>query len=279
MTSTASPIRPMGRLVVASATSCSRRENTPCAELAWSVASPPGMAGVPGFQEIERLAAAHLTDDNAVRAQAERRAHEVAQGDAARLGAQLRDVRRRAGEFACVFEDHDPVCNERGFCEEGVGKGCLAGRGSARDHDVQAVGERLSQGKRDSRRRGAGLDIVVEAERRGRGFADRETGCFGNRRQDAFKALSRARQFGRHDRAQPVAGRARSGGDKADDALAFCCAEMSGRPDEAAPARSIQTEPSGLAMISIVSGASSASRTTGQKAVRSIRLRRHSVSC
>ena len=41
---------------------------------------------------------------------------------------------------------------------------------------------------------------------------------------------------------------------------------------------SIQTDPSGLAMISIVSGASSASRTTEQNAVRSIALRRSSVS-
>ena len=38
---------------------------------------PPGMAGTPRLQEIERLAAADLADDHAVGSQAQRRAHEI----------------------------------------------------------------------------------------------------------------------------------------------------------------------------------------------------------
>src|SRR5262245_57200383 len=47
-----------------------------------------GVAGVPGLEHVEGFGPPHLTDDNAVGAQPERRAHQVAQAGDAGFGAQ-----------------------------------------------------------------------------------------------------------------------------------------------------------------------------------------------
>ena len=72
-------------------------------------ADPPWMAGAPGFEEIERLSAAHLADRNAVGPQPQGGAYQVGEGRNAVLGAQRDEIGRSTLQFARVFDQDDAI--------------------------------------------------------------------------------------------------------------------------------------------------------------------------
>ena len=87
---------------------------------------PAGMAGVPGFQEIERFGPADFADNDAVRAQAKCRADELLQRSAVPVRAQLDDIRCGAAQLARVLKNENAVGFESRFGEQGVGESGFA---------------------------------------------------------------------------------------------------------------------------------------------------------
>ena len=81
-------------------------------------ADAAGMAGAPGFKEVESFGPAHLADRDAIRAQAQRRTHQVGEGRHAILGAHRDQIGRGALQFARVFNDHDAVRSLGDFCQQ-----------------------------------------------------------------------------------------------------------------------------------------------------------------
>ena len=108
-------------------------------------ANPAGMAGTPGFEQIEGLGPADLADRNSVGAQSQARTDEIAEGDA-RRGSQRNDVGCVAAQLARVLDQNDPVAGRSRNTEQRVGQRRLAGRGAAGDEDVGAVANRLREG-------------------------------------------------------------------------------------------------------------------------------------
>ena len=72
-------------------------------------ADPAGMAGSPGFQQVQRFGATHLADWYAIRPQPERRTHEIGEGSNAIPGAQRHEVRRLALKLAGVLDQHHAI--------------------------------------------------------------------------------------------------------------------------------------------------------------------------
>ena len=97
------------------------------------------MAGVPGFEHVEGLGAAHLADDDAVGTQPQRRAHQIGQRGDARLGAQRHAIGGGAFELARVLQDDDALVEVGDLGQQRVDQRGLA-RGGAADHeDVLAL--------------------------------------------------------------------------------------------------------------------------------------------
>ena len=101
------------------------------------------VAGVHGLQHVERLGAAHLADDDAIRPHAQRVAHEVALRSTSPLpsmfgGPRLEphDVRLLQLQLRGVL-DRDDALGHRHEAREDVEQRRLAGAGAAGDHDVQ----------------------------------------------------------------------------------------------------------------------------------------------
>ena len=103
----------------------------------------PVMAGVEGLQHVERLGAAHLPHDYAIRTHAQRVAHELADRhlalalDVARPALQAQNVSLSEAKLGGVLDRHDSlgIGNRR---RQGVEQGRLAGAGTAGYEDVQA---------------------------------------------------------------------------------------------------------------------------------------------
>ena len=112
---------------------------------AWMRADAARMACAPGFQEIERLGAAHLADRDTVGAQAQRRADEIGERGDAVLGAQRHEVGRRALQLARILDQHHAVGGLGDLGEQRVGERGLAGRSAAGDEDVLALPDRRAQ--------------------------------------------------------------------------------------------------------------------------------------
>jgi hypothetical protein len=72
-------------------------------------ADAAGMAGAPGFEEVERFGAAHLADRDAVGAQAQRGADEIGERGDAVLGPHGDEVGRGALQLARVLDDDDAI--------------------------------------------------------------------------------------------------------------------------------------------------------------------------
>src|SRR3546814_10280783 len=78
-----------------------------------------GMPGVPCLEHVERLAAAHLADDDPIGPEPQRRAHQVRHRDGADpvgadgTRAQRDDVRRGALELARVLDQDHPLVEIR----------------------------------------------------------------------------------------------------------------------------------------------------------------------
>src|SRR5438445_8039621 len=123
----------------------SRRSSAPSAEAACTVATPPGCpvaqassrssASTPRtsptmmrFGQIERLHAADLTDDDAVRARPEGALHQVRECDVA-VGPECEMVARRALQLDRVFEHDEALAGEAvgDLPQHGVRKRRLAG--------------------------------------------------------------------------------------------------------------------------------------------------------
>ena len=86
-----------------------------------------GMSGAPGFQEIQRLRAAHLADRDAIRPEPKGRANEIGKRGDAVLGAKRDEIGCLALKFAGVFDQDDPVGTLGDLCQQRVGERRLAG--------------------------------------------------------------------------------------------------------------------------------------------------------
>jgi len=148
------------------------------------------VAGVPGLEEVECLAAANLADYDPVRPQAHGRADKIAQRDSGAMRAKLCDIVCRAAQLPRILKDDDPVVCQRRLRQERIGEGRLARRGSARDNNIKPVFQRLAQSGAESGRQRARLDIGIERNRTSRRFADRKAGRFGNGRQYSFEPFA-----------------------------------------------------------------------------------------
>ncbi len=151
------------------------------------------MAGGHRLHQVERLAAAHLADDDPVRPHAQGGAEEVADGDLAlparigRLRLQLHDVRALELQLAVVLDDDDALLlgGERGQRVEERG---LARAGAAGDDDVllgrDQHGQRLGGvvGER------AEPDQALHGQGLAREAADGDLHALGRRRHDRLDA-------------------------------------------------------------------------------------------
>jgi hypothetical protein len=134
-----SAISARGTVTTASWMSCSIRRSAPMRGAGMDRADAAGMAGAPGFEEVEGFGAAHLADRDAVGAQAQRRADEIGERGDAVLGAHGDEVGRGALQLARVLDQHDAVGGLGDFGQQRIGQRGLAGRGAAGDEDVGAV--------------------------------------------------------------------------------------------------------------------------------------------
>ena len=137
------------------------------------------MAGVHRLEHVERLAAAHLADDDPVGAHPQGVAHERAQRhlapalDVRRPALEPDDVRLRQPQLGGVLDGHDPLgrVDEAG---ERVQQRRLARAGAARHDDVQPPAHAALEQIRLRGGEAPGGDEVVDPERRPGEPADRE---------------------------------------------------------------------------------------------------------
>jgi hypothetical protein len=108
-------------------------------------ADAAGMAGAPGFKEVQGLGPAHLADRNTVGPKPKGGTDEVGQRSCAVLGAQRYKVWRGALQLARILDQHHPVAGLGDLGEQRVDQRGLAGRGAAGDEDVLAFPDRLQQ--------------------------------------------------------------------------------------------------------------------------------------
>jgi hypothetical protein len=163
-------------------------------------ADPAGMAGAPGFEEVERLGAAHLADRNAVGAQAQRGADQIGERGDAILGPHRDKVGRGALQLARVLDETTRSVVFATSASSALVSVVLPVRGAAGDEDVGAgaTPERSDVGLIGGHDSGA--DIVVEREHRDGGLADGEGGSRDHRWQKAFEPFSAFGQLGRDAR-------------------------------------------------------------------------------
>ena len=162
---TCSRIAASGRPTPAISASVSSRRSASAALPAWMRAQRARVAGGEGAQEVERLGAAHLAHDDAVRAHPERVADEPADGHLAaalevgRPRLEPHDVGQGEAQLRGVLDGDDPLrgIGERGERAEGrrlAGAGAAAdqqrpARGDRRAEEVQQRCGRASRGRRD----------------------------------------------------------------------------------------------------------------------------------
>jgi hypothetical protein len=163
-------------------------------------ADPARMAGAPGFKEVESFGPAHLADRDAIRAQAQRRTHQIGERRHAILGAHRDQIGRGALQFARVFNDHDAVRSLGDFCQQRVGQRGFAGRGAARDKDIGARGDVQAQHLGLSTGHDPGVYIVVEREHRDGRLADGKGGAATTGGSRPFEPLAGLGQFSRDTR-------------------------------------------------------------------------------
>ncbi len=175
------------------------------------------MAGVEGLDEPQYLRAAHLADDEAVRSQAQRRAHELFErdrGESVRCGGsglEAHEVVVVGEQFRGVLDDDDPLAGS-GPGEHGVEERRLARRCRAGDEHVAPAVEQLVEnvGHVGGGERGERKGPVAEATHREAGPVE------GDGRDD--RTHSRAiLQTGVDDRVGAVEAAAERGEDALDD--------------------------------------------------------------
>ena len=219
MTSMVSAIRARGTVTTASWISCSRRRSAPSAEPACRVPTPPGWP-VPQALSRSSLGPADLADGDAVRAQPQRRAHQVRQADHAVSGAQRHQVRGRALQLAGILDQHHAVAGLGHLGQQRVDQGGLACGGAAGDQDVAALDDRYLERLGLGRAHNAGGGVIAEREDRDGGFADGEGGGDGDRREEPLEPLAGLGQLGGKPRRAGVDLGPDVVGDQAHDALA-----------------------------------------------------------
>ncbi|MDT4850629.1 hypothetical protein FQZ97_847820 [compost metagenome] len=95
-----------------------------------------GMAGAPGLDQVQRLAAAHLADHHAVWAQAQRAAHQVGHGHHARFGAQSDVIEGRTLQLDRVLQHQHAVAAAGHLGQQCICQGGLAAAGAAGHQNV-----------------------------------------------------------------------------------------------------------------------------------------------
>ena len=121
--------------------------------------APARMAGVPCLQEIERFAAPHLADDDAVGTQTHGRLNKYLQIDAGR-GPQADDVIRREEKLARILENDDALAALGRLGEKRIRQCGLAGRCAAGDQDVLTASNGGLNDERVAARQRTRLDPV-----------------------------------------------------------------------------------------------------------------------
>lgn len=154
------------------------------------------VARIPGVEQVQRLGATHLADQDAVRTHAQGGFQQGRHGDV-EGGVVLHEVLGGALDFPRVFDDEDAFAGIAGhhFVDDGVDQGGLAGAGAARDEDVAVAGHRLPQDVAMVRGHGAGSGILVQRVDCHGLLADGKGGRGDDGRQLACKARAIERQF------------------------------------------------------------------------------------
>ena len=181
---------------------------------------PPGWPVPQALSKIQRFGAPHLTDRNAVRAEAQRGADEIGERCHPVFGPQSHQVWRGTLQFARIFDQDDAIARLRDLCEKRVGQRGLAGRRPARDKDVSSPCDGLAQNFGFIGQHDAGRDIVVEREHRDRWFTNGEGGRRHDRRKQSLKTLTGFRQFGGDPRRSRMRLNTDMMGDQANDPFA-----------------------------------------------------------
>src|SRR5437773_4055366 len=137
------------------------------------------VAGVHRLQHVERLSAAYLADDDAVRPHAQRVAHEVADGDLAMaldvggFGLEADHMHLPQAELGGILAGHDALIR-RNETREDVEQRRLAGTGPTRDDDVETRLDRRVEVLKDGLARAAGGDDALRRQNLASEFADRQ---------------------------------------------------------------------------------------------------------
>ncbi len=192
-------------------------------------ADAAGVAGAPGFDEVERLGAANLADGDTIGPEAQRRADQLGQRHHAVLGPHGDEVGRGALQLSRVFDQNDAIGSLGDFCQQRVDQRGLARARAARDEDVGAALDAVAQRLGFRRRHDAGLRVVVEREYGDGGLSDCEGRCGDDGRQQPLEPLAPFRQLGRDARGAGVNLDADMMRDQADDALAIGSAQQFAR--------------------------------------------------
>ena len=133
----------------------------------------PRWPGVERLEQIERLGATDLPDEDAIRPVTKRRADQIRNGHRRqRLFLAERDLRAPCLEAEQVrlvemnlgrFLDDDDAIAVRNARRQRIEEGRLARAGAARDQDVLLRCDGVRQLRRQRRREGAHVDEVVQA--------------------------------------------------------------------------------------------------------------------
>ena len=163
------------------------------------------VARVHGVQHVERLRAADLTDDDAVRAHSQGVAQQVALSDLA-LAVQVgrprlhRDhVRLLKLHFHRVFDRHDAL-RLRYVSGERVEECCSTGAGTSGDQDVQLLVHAGLEELYHLRRYRLRRDQVVHHQLVGAEFPDRDGRALGRHRRNDHVYTRAVGQTGVHHR-------------------------------------------------------------------------------
>ncbi|KEH08428.1 hypothetical protein GY14_20275 [Delftia tsuruhatensis] len=178
------------------------------------------MAGAPHLDEIQRLGAAHLADDDAIRPQAHGRPHQFGHGHDAGARAQRHMVAGRALQLDGVFEHQYAVARGGDLGQQRIGeRGLAAARGSC-DQDVLALAHGANEKARLLGGHHSVLDVARQRDDADGALAQREGRPRRSGRQDALEAFAGFGQLGGQQRLPAMDFCANVGRDQADDSLA-----------------------------------------------------------
>ncbi|MCY1453559.1 hypothetical protein D9M71_705620 [compost metagenome] len=148
------------------------------------------VAGAPGLDQVQRLAAPYLANHHPIGAQAQRGAHQVSHAHHTRLGTQGDVIEGRALQLDRVLEYQHAVTRAGHFGKQGVGQGGLAGAGAAGHEDVLPLTYGDAQVLGLSSAEDAFGDVLSERDDAGGALAQGEGRAGRHRRQHRLETLA-----------------------------------------------------------------------------------------